>query len=111
MSSALDSACFEHTSSFHGTAPRTREVRRQACNKELLEKGRLKARPGHGHVQAEPVNPILPDPASALFQANAFQRDTAGHIKQQKQEKLGKQQVCGGCGFKRAVGGGQSVSM
>jgi hypothetical protein len=79
--------------SFHNTQPRTREERLAAQNKELLERGRLKARPGHGHVSAEPINPLQPDPHSALYEPNVFQRDVAGMITQQKQERLHKQKV------------------
>lgn len=81
-------------SSFHNTEPRTREERVAAHNKEMLEKGRLKARPGHGHTAGDFfTSPLQPDPSSALYEANCFQRDVAGYIKQEKLHKLNQQQV------------------
>lgn len=104
-------------SSFHSTAPRTREERQAARHKELLEKGRLRARPGHGHVPANepPLNPIMPDPCPALFEANAFQRDAASLFRQQKADKLCRQQVCvcsrcGSTALLRVVEGASGVS-
>lgn len=81
-------------STFHNTQPRTREERLTAQNKELLEKGRLKARPGHGPHAAETGSPLVPDPSSPQFCPNSYQRDVAGFIKEQKQQTMNKQQVC-----------------
>lgn len=81
-------------SSFHNTQPRTREERLTAQNKELLEKGRLKSRPGHGPHAAETGSPLVPDPSSPQYCPNSFQRDVAGFIKEQKQKTMDKQHVC-----------------
>jgi hypothetical protein len=90
---------FQHSfatmSSFHNTQPRTREERLAAQNKEALEKGRLKTRPGYGPKDGGP-SPLVPDPTSPMYEPNTFQRDVAGHIKQQKLQNIDKQQVsCG----------------
>lgn len=79
-------------SSFHNTQPRTREERLAAQNKEAFEKGRLKTRPGHG-PKPDTGSPLVPDPTSPMYEANTFQRDVAGLIKQQKLQTINKQQV------------------
>jgi hypothetical protein len=84
-------------SSFHNSQPRTREERLQARSKELLEKGRLRARPGHGPHAEDTGSPLVPDPRSPMFEANCWQRDVVGLIQQQKQQALSKQQVRCSC--------------
>lgn len=78
-------------SSFHNTQPRTREERLAVQNKEMLEKGRLKCRPGHGFNDT--ASPLVPDPSSPMYEPNTFQRDVAGLIKHQKLQNISKQQV------------------
>lgn len=85
-------------SSFHNTQPRSREERLAAQNKELLEKGRLKTRPGHagGAAASGSSSLTVPDPTSPMYEPNCFQRDVAAHIKQQKLQTMSKQQVRAG---------------
>lgn len=82
-------------SSFHNAPPRTREERLAALNRDLLEKGNLKARTGGFQKYQEPGNPLVPERTSPLYAAECsrFQRDAAAEIREQKQQELRKQQV------------------
>ncbi len=80
-------------SAFHNAEPRTREQRLQT--KETVEKTMLKARRGNYHKYEEAGNPLVPEPTSPLYaaEANRFNRDAAGEIRDEKLAALRRQQV------------------
>ncbi len=80
---------------FHNSAPRTREERQAALNKDALEKNRLKARAGPHHKPEECGNPLVPEPCSPLYadESSRFARDVAGEMRQQKLAELAKKEV------------------
>lgn len=80
---------------FHNVAPRTREERLAANDKDALEKMRLDHRRG-GHNRFDgSKNPLLPEPNSLSFmsEADRFGTDAAAEEYDRRQRKLLEKEV------------------